>query len=170
MDLNDFDLSVTVRPTNPRILLDAGPPKALYKVNPRLILGEEWWNAKRKKAYSDFMNCCAACGVSYVKLEAHELYTVDKRKGKIFLRDIVPLCGDCHSFVHQDLHKALIKKGAMKFSEVQRILERGKAILRKHKIYDKRKNPNDSSVPFENWRLVLGGKEYAPIFENNERG
>lgn len=169
MDLLDFELRSDIRPTNPRILLDAGPPRALYKVNPRLILGEEWWQKTRKKAYNDFLNMCAACGASYVELQAHELYTVNTSTGKVYLRDVVPLCKDCHSFVHQDLHRALLKNGKLKSSDVTRIINHGKAVLKKAGIRAKRKDPNANSIPHSAWRLVLNGREYSPIFEDNSR-
>ncbi len=163
--VNDFEIGFEVRTVDPRILLDAGPPSALYKVNPRNILGKEWWDKARKKAYSDFLNSCAACGKQWVRLEAHELYTVDKKIGKVYLRDIVPLCVDCHSYIHQDLHRVMLKKGKLKFEDVQRILLHGDTVLKKaHLSPRKRKRPNESSFDKNDWRLVLNGIEYALVF------
>lgn len=165
MDLLDFNIAAKHRPTNPRILLDSGPPRALYSVNPRLILGEKWWDIVRHKAYKEFGYKCAACGNAKAKLDAHEMYEVNKTLGKVYLKDIVPLCFDCHSFVHQELHRALLKSGRLKTSDVMRILAHGKAILSKAKVRNARKDPNDSKIPHSQWRLVIGNNEYAPIFE-----
>lgn len=166
MELNDFEISFEVRATNPSILLDAGPPSALYKVNPRNILGKEWWDKTRKKAYSDFLNCCAACGKQWVRLEAHELYEVNKQTGKVYLKDVVPLCPDCHSFIHRELHRIMLKKGKLTFSDVQRILAHGKKVLKKAGLsLSKCKKPNDCGIAHDDWRLVLNGIEYAPVFE-----
>lgn len=164
-ELLNFDLQHKGRPRNPRILLDSGPPRALYKVNPRLILGKVWWDEARRLAYKSYDNRCAACGAFECKLEAHELYEIDKKKGRIYLKDIVPLCFDCHSFVHQDLHRALLAKGVLKTDDVVRILKKGKDLLKKSKIKYFKKDPNDSNIKHEDWRLVLNGIEYAPVFE-----
>ena len=166
-ELLDFRVDSKIRPTNPRILLDSGPPRALYKVNPRLIMGKEWWDERRKQAYHEFMNMCAACGTAYVKLEAHELYKIDKRKGKIYLEDVVPLCIKCHSFVHQDLHRALLAKGEITTDFVREVIKHGRDILKKWKIPYHKKDPNNSKIAHNDWRLVLNGKEYAPIFSEN---
>lgn len=159
----DFNLASKIRPTNPRILLDAGPPRAMYKVNPRLIFGKEWWDSVRVKIYASFGNKCAACGKTKCKLEAHEMYKIDKKLGRLELKDIVPLCFDCHSFIHQDMHRSLLKNGDLKTSDVIRILAHGKAVLKKWKIRCVRQNPNDSKIADADWRLVLNGVEYPPV-------
>lgn len=164
IELHDFDLSVKIKPTNPRILLDSGPPRALYKVNPRLILGKEWWDQARRKAYHDYCNCCAACGISNVKLEAHEMYKIDNKKGKVTIKDIVPLCSDCHSFVHQDLHRALLKKRELTTDDVVRILKHGRKVLANAKLRYWKQDPNKGDIAHNDWRLVLLGKEYKPVF------
>lgn len=170
MEILEFKIDCKIRPTNPYILLDSGPPRALYKVNPRLILGKEWWNSRRKQAYHEFNNCCAACGAMMVKLEAHEIYKIDFKLGKVYLKDVVPCCPDCHSFIHQDLHRALLQKGTLKTSDVIRILNHGKRVLKKAGIRAKRKDPNESSIKFEDWRMVIEGLEYSPVFTNNGGG
>ena len=169
-EILEFHLESKIRPTDPSILCDCGPPRALYKVNPRLILGKEWWDKRRKQAYHEFCSMCAACGISYVELQAHELYDINKKTGKVKLKDVVPLCKDCHSFVHQDLHRALLAKGELKTADVVRILKHGKRILRQAGICCKRNDPNDSNIEFNQWRLVIGENEYSPIFGNNARG
>ena len=161
--LLDFDLS---KPKcDPKILLDSGPPRALYKVNPRLIFGTAWWDEVRSWAYKKYNNACAACGKRNVRLEAHELYKVDKKKGRVALKDIVPVCCDCHSFIHQDLHRGLIKQGKLKSSDVTRILAHGRTILKKYKVRCVRTDPNDCNIKFNDWRLELNGVLYGPVTE-----
>lgn len=164
-ELLTFDLSNKGRPRNPKILLDSGPPRALYKVNPRLIFGKKWWDETRRIVYDSYNNSCAACGARNTRLEAHELYDVNTKTGKVVLKDIVPLCFDCHSFIHQDLHRALLRSGDLKYSDVTRILKHGKDLLKASKIRYVRKDPNDSKIKHEDWRLVLNGVEYPPVFE-----
>ena len=160
MELLTFDLGEASRPTDPTILLDSGPPSALYGVNPRLILGKDWWDRTRKKAYKDFMGCCAACGASRVILQGHEMYEVNKRKSEVYLKDVVPLCTDCHSFVHQDIHRSMLAHGEITTEEVRRILARGNAILKKAGIRCNRRNPNSKTIKNEDWRLVIGNFRY----------
>ena len=162
-ELLSFDLGANNTLADARILLDSGPPRCLYKVNPRLIFGKVWWDEVRKWAYTKYNNSCAACGRPRCRLEAHELYDVDTKKGRITVKDIVPLCYDCHSFIHQDMHKSLLKQGVLKFSDVQRIIAHGKSVLKKAKVRCVRKDPNTSKVSAEDWRLVLNGTEYPPI-------
>jgi hypothetical protein len=159
----EFDLGKQNTLADARILLDSGPPRALYKVNPRLIFGKTWWDEVRQWAYKKYNNTCAACGRPRCRLEAHEMYSIDYKKGKLVVKAIVPLCSDCHSFIHQDLHKSLLSQGLLKFSDVQRILKHGKAVLKRAGVRCIRKDPNVSKIKPEDWRLVLNGTEYAPI-------
>lgn len=127
-ELLDFTLP---KKTDPRILLDCGPPRALYKVNPRLLLGKEIWDLLRKQAYGDYGHCCAACGKNNTRLEAHELYVINKKINKMYLKDIVPLCNLCHSFVHQELHRTMLKNREITTDFVTMVLNHGKAVLKK---------------------------------------
>ena len=165
MDLLDFNIRAKHRKHDPRILLDSGPPRALYGVNPRLILGKQWWDTVRAKAYKEFNHSCAACGAVNKKLDAHELYEINKTTGKVYLKDVVPVCGDCHSFIHQDLHRDLLRKGAIKTSDVVRILAHGVSVLKKAGIRNVRKDPNTSKIHHDQWRLVIGTNEYAPVYK-----
>lgn len=154
----DFDLS---KPKcNPRILLDSGPPRALYKINPRLILGKERWDEIRRWVYKNYDNKCAACGKSKVRLEAHEMYHIDKQKGILRIKDIVPLCFDCHMFVHQDLHKSMLSNKELTYSDIVRIMAHGTKILKKYKIRNVRKDPNGSNVKPDDWLFVFNGEVY----------
>ena len=160
-EIADFDL--TKPKCDPKLLLDAGPPRALYKVNPRLIFGKVWWDEVRKWAYKKSDNKCAACGKSDVKLEAHELYNIDTVRGRMELKDVVALCWKCHSFIHQDLHRGLISQGVMKASDVARVIDHGKRVLARYNIKCIRKDPNVINIKPEDWRLVVQGREYEPI-------
>jgi hypothetical protein len=159
MPLAEFDLS---KPKcDPKLLLDSGPPRALYRVNPRTIFGKTWWDEVRTWAYKKYQNSCAACGKRHTKLEAHEVYNIDKKKARISIKDIVPLCYDCHSFIHQDMHRVMLKRGELKHSDVVRIIAHGTNLLKKYKIRNFRKDPNDSGLLDSKWRLEVNGKLYS---------
>ena len=149
----DFDLQY--KNCNPKLLLDCGPPRALYKVNPRLIFGREWWDEARRWAYAKYNNKCAACGKGSTKLEAHEMYEIDGKKGIITVKDIVPMCWKCHSFVHQDMHRSLLATGKMTHSQVAEVLKHGRDLLMKYKIRNVRKDPNSYNIKPSDWRLNL---------------
>ena len=151
---------------NPRLLLDSGPPRALYRVNPRLIFGKTWWDEVRQWAYKKYNNSCAACGKQRTKLEAHEMYEVNKKTGKVTIKDIVPLCWKCHSFIHQDLHRTMLQRSEIKASDITAVLLHGRTILKKYKIRYCKKDPNDCQIKYEDWRLVLNGIEYGPVNGN----
>src|SRR3990167_9396936 len=84
--------------TNPAILLHPNIPKPMHGVNPRTIMGQEWWDEQRQRAYEENNFCCWACGVhksqaAYHKwLEAHECYEIDYIAGRMYMRIIVALC------------------------------------------------------------------------------
>lgn len=156
-----MNLSDIVEPNlRPSLLRDQGPPRALYSVTPRSILGKDWWDTQRKLAYANACYKCQACGGTETPLEAHEVYLIKPKLAKVYLKEIVALCHDCHQYIHLDI---LISKKL--FNEVKRIKQRGDAILKKAGITSRKTNPNLNSVPHYKWRLVIDDKEYAPTFD-----
>lgn len=108
-----LDLSNNPRVVEPKILLHKPIPYELYYINPRTLLGQEWWDKTRKEVYRSNNWCCQACGdCEHLPLDAHEMfeydeipdYTVDwDRRGEVLtarLTRIVPLCKKCHQFIH----------------------------------------------------------------------
>jgi hypothetical protein len=75
LDLNRYPLK--------EILFCPNTPKPLHGMSPRSILGDEWWDKERIKAYRKFFNHCQACGVHksdalyHRWLEAHEVFNFD---------------------------------------------------------------------------------------------
>lgn len=93
----------------PGILLQHNIPKPLHGVNPRSIMGNNWWNKERQLAYQSTDYHCIACGVHkndallHHWLEAHEIYTIDYEKGLVTFTRVVPLCPYCHKYIHNGL-------------------------------------------------------------------
>lgn len=169
---------------HPGILRQPNIPKPLHGLNPRSIMGQEWWNKERQKAYASMNYHCYACGVHkrqaklHKWLEAHESYKFHYTAGRLILNKIVPLCPACHKFIHSG--RLVI---AEKDSVVDLVLEHGMAILSKNNMqcfpgtYDKAHalgikpivepyRMPEINVKWKDWRLVFNGKEYEPLFDS----
>lgn len=126
--------------TDPSILLHPNIPKPLHGLNPRSIMGQEWWDVERRKAYQSTDFHCLACGVEKSRalihhwLEAHEYYKFDYSRGIIEIQKIVPLCHACHNYIHNG--KLLRDLAKMKISQevFWIIVGHGTSILRKNKL------------------------------------
>jgi len=116
-----LDLSPVDKPKvlKPEVLLHMPIPLALVGWNPRLLLGEAWWNRTRKAAYKLNGGFCLACGGSG-QLDAHEQYDMDFVKCISVFKDVIPLCRGCHQYIHWEALPDVYKV---------KILERGNGIL-----------------------------------------
>lgn len=103
----DFDDSVLVpRMILPELLQHPHIPKGLAGLNPRTLLGDEWWDDTRYAAYAANNYCCCACGVHSSQdpfeqaPEAHEHYDFNHRKRIATYQQTYCLCHSCHCFIH----------------------------------------------------------------------
>lgn len=135
-----------------RLLAHEQIPKPMHGVNPRTVMGKEWWNEHRERAYAKNNYCCWACGDMPTRLEAHEVYDILGSEGRMVFVEIVALCHDCHMTIHVGLTEKL--KG---IDEVKRLTKRKMKLIRKHAQHQE--------VPWNMWRLVFEGKEYKPVHE-----
>lgn len=173
----------------PEILTHPNIPKPLHGLNPRTLLGKEWWDTTRFAAQAKYDNCCAACGIhkseakKHKWLEGHEYFNIDYNTGKCEVIEIVPLCHYCHNFIHSGrLYKILgVEKSKQ---EVIDILEHGFKILKENNlkafagtinianilnINTYNVEPQESqtySLNWEDWTLILNGKEYKSNFKD----
>lgn len=190
-----------VLPLRPEILTHPNVPKPLHGVNPRTVLGQKWWDEKRREAYAKMEQRCWACGVHRTsarlhRLEAHEAYDIDYLAGRIFLREIVALCPDCHAFIHSGRMWALLEKGEVTRERFEAVQWHGRKLLREAGLSpwwgteavwiayqtgipkaealamarDHGLVPDHQreSVLWEDWRLVVDGQEYPPKFATEE--
>ena len=115
-------------------------PKPLHGVNPRTLLGQEWWERKRQEAYATYDFHCWACGIhkSHAKyhrwLEAHESYDIDYARGRVELRDIVALCHSCHNFIHSGRMWELYKQKQLTKEKMLNILQHGFHVLKQNNL------------------------------------
>lgn len=154
----------------PEILLHPNIPKPLHGLAPRTILGEEWWNEERQKAYAQNNYHCWACGVHKLDakyhrwLEAHEYYEIDYPKGTMTFVETVALCHSCHNYIHCGRLQKLFDRGEISYEKFRDILRHGDNILAANKLV--RHDPPKTCAPWGKWRLVLDGKKYKGKFKD----
>ena len=161
----------------PEILLHPNIPKPLHGMNPRTILGQEWWDQQRQIAYMQYDYHCWACDIhkSQAKyhhwLEAHECYEFDYVAGTARLIEIVALCHSCHNFIHSGKLRMDLRAGKISEAKFCDIVEHGKRIVIEHGLDLVLQNPfivkqQDAAIPvkWSDWRLILEGKEYCSQF------
>jgi hypothetical protein len=176
----------------PEILCCPNIPKPLHSVNPRNIMGKEKWDILRQDVYKSTQYHCIACGVhkseakKHQWLEAHENVNIDYKKGIVEVKEIVPLCHYCHSFIHSGRLGMILGKEKTR-KEVKEILEHGFKVLRKHKLkvfvgttylaLELRINhqgieiwypPANDNIKWNDWKLIYEGKEHKPKFKSYE--
>ena len=154
-----------------RILLHPQIPKPLHGMNPRSILGKEWWDEHRYKAYAIKDYHCWACGVDKREaryrqwLEGHECYRFDYAGGEARLWGISALCYSCHNYIHKGRLLILQQKGEVDTATYQDILRHGDALIAQ--VKDDR-NPfiiNDHDVAdWDKWYILIDGKKYYSKF------
>lgn len=75
-------------------------PEERWHANLRSMLSQEQWDLIRKDAYRRAGYKCRICGRGNTRLEAHEKWSYDERKGLQKLEDVLALCKDCHQVKH----------------------------------------------------------------------
>lgn len=168
--LKGLELPPTIKwKVRPEILTLPNIPMPMSGVAPRVVLGQEWWDATRKAAYRSTNFHCITCGIIQYEakehqwLEAHEVYSIDYIKGHMVYLESVPLCHYCHNFIHDGRLKALLVRKEITAAKYNKIMKHGRKILRLAKL--KKPEPYlGSCATWESWRMVLDGVEYPPLY------
>jgi hypothetical protein len=160
----------------PELLFHPPIPMPLHGVNPRSIMGKYEWDKLRREVYDINNDCCWACGVHRSEaqpspwLEAHELYDIDYKKGRMRLREIVALCPLCHKYVHLRRLAALVEQRKRQPKTYQRVKAHGDALVAKYKpkpwwnVKKATKAMEKSKKKWRDWYLEYGGKRYYSRF------
>lgn len=177
-----IDLKVEPLFRRPELLQHGQIPRPMAQVAPRNIMGQEWWDVKRREAYAANNFCCFACGANEM-LDAHEAYDIDYAKGLMTFVEIVALCQTCHAFIHAGLTK--LKQTPAEF---KRVTLHGHRILKKNKlrahwtlrtvltltdlwawpvIENIGPTPSSYQSKWYMWRMVFDGNKYPPKFANS---
>jgi hypothetical protein len=157
----------------PELLQHLNIPKPLHGLNPRNILGQEWWDRQKQQARQIAKDCCAACGVhksraKYHKwLETHESFLIDYNKGTLTIVEYVALCHSCHAFIHDGLLNIKLQKGEISQAKFDDIMSHGNLILHRAGI-EKPEYPDECNVKWQDWRLIFDGQESKPLWKDYE--
>jgi hypothetical protein len=175
---------------NPEILTHPNIPKPLHGLNPRSILGKEWWDKTRFEAQRRTNYTCSACGVKKSEakkhqwLEGHEYFDINYKTGVCEVKSIEPLCHYCHNFIHSG-RLSIIINNEKTIKEVIDILEHGFKILSDNnlesfyftlelaeKLGAKTFGVSSYELDFNNnlewsdFKLLLNGKVYDSLYKN----
>lgn len=153
----------------PELLTDPhGIPGPMFGLAPRVVLGEQWWNLTREAAYRSTGYHCLACGVHKYQarehqwLEGHEVYSIDYLLGRMEYLRTVPLCYCCHAFIHRGRLKIMVSERSITKRVFNIVMRHGAKVLRQAKL--EIKEPYVGVwARWEDWRLVVDGKEYQPL-------
>ncbi len=144
----------------------------MHGLAPRVLLGQEWWDATRQAAYRSTNFHCIACGVSkydaveFKHLEGHELYEIDYPAGRMTYIETVPLCHYCHSFIHTGHLLMLLQEGKITQEKYSAVLSHGLAVLKAAKLKSLGEYTGPIA-PWGKWRLVIDGDKYPPIYKTH---
>lgn len=151
----------------PELLTSGGIPRPMHGVNPRTILGREWWNSVRKLAYQSTKFHCVTCGrLAESLIEAHEVFDIDYLLGRMEFKEIVPLCWFCHSFIHRGRLDALYDVDVIDPRMYLAAVKHGNVTLMENGL--KFEPYSGPQAEWEDWRMILFGKEYLPIYKSLE--
>jgi hypothetical protein len=140
----------------PKLLLHGTIPRPLHGVNPRSIMGKEWWDKERQAAYAYNNYHCHCCGVHkseakiFQWLEAHEIYKVEYDKYRMTYRGAVALCHCCHAVVHAGRTTQIYLNEKLSTKKFMTILHHGQELLKKAKL--------ETPIAFRFMELVSEGK------------
>lgn len=114
----------------PKVLLHDLIPLALSGINPRRLLGKDWWEVKRSEVYKSNGFACLACGSLADRLEAHEQFTYSYQEGARVAKFVgtIPLCHKCHMSIHADRLRIRSSNGKLYKQDLE-ILQHGLRVI-----------------------------------------
>lgn len=155
---------------DPAILLQFQIPNPMAGLNPRTVLGDEWWKEERQKATAATDGHCAACGVHKMNamghqwLECHEQY--DYVGKQLIYRGCVPLCHYCHAYIHRGRLRRMKEAGKVRWEEYNAIINHGQRLTSSSKLKPpvwKRRPLEILGTSWTGWSLRVGDK----VFRSN---
>jgi len=129
------DKTKPIWPLDPKLLLHPNIPGNAAGLNPRSIMGQEWWDSTRRSAEELNNHCCYACGIHKSDtdegwLEGHEGYEFDYENRVTKYIRTVSLCRSCHSYIHSGLLINRLSSKEIDPADYVKIILRGVMLLR----------------------------------------
>jgi len=168
----------------PEVLLCGNIPTPMHGMAPRVVMGASWWEKERQISFAKTEHHCLSCGVHKSKakarkwVEGHELYDIDYRLGLMTYVETVPLCHYCHLYIHDGRMLALVQKGQMHAGKMVGVLQHGDKVLEASGYARMSRTDRDNEIKemiingtiaeWGDWRLVLHGEKYPPLFATKE--
>ena len=124
----------TMKP-NPPLITHSQLPTGLHYLNPRSVLGAEWWNKERWEASQANNHCCYACGVHksvamfHQWVEGHEQYSFNFKTHEATYVVTVSLFHACHNFIHCGRLYGLLRDHEISARKYLRIIKHGIDVL-----------------------------------------
>lgn len=164
-------------------------PKPLHGMAPRTLLGDEWWADAKREAYSKASRQCMCCGAfvkddpQYPRLEAHEVYNFDYKRGVATFSEVVAICHWCHMGIHDGLALMMFQDGKItdrEYQKIRRHKERIKTLWLNELKHDQTKqyanefvtafigDDGENLVPWADWALVINGVSYPAKWKSYE--
>lgn len=75
-------------------------PAGCWKCNLHTILSKEAWDFIKKDVKIRAEGKCSIFGKKTDKLDAHEVWSYDEKKGVQKLENVIAVCKDCHNAIH----------------------------------------------------------------------
>lgn len=131
--MKSWDAPKPAKQLQPMLLSQANIPKALHGINPRTIMGASKWQrfSLEKRTNHPY---CKACGADNCVLDLHEDYEINYDAKTMFVRDYIPLCKKCHSFIHSGLLRTLVSNHRVSAEHAKDVLNSGLSICRANNI------------------------------------
>lgn len=194
MPVIDFKQVETPKFVRPELLRHHTIPRPMSGMAPRVVMGQEWWDDMRHKAYAENNMRCWACGGDG-PLEAHEAYSINYYKAQMTYIETTALCNACHSFIHIGRTIGLFSQGKICHRDAKRIVLKGYETLKAAGLrcpWETRViasngmpwrrprfwvtevllacDPVPESIMTEwaSWRLVFEGEKYPPLYKTFE--
>lgn len=185
---------------NISILTHENIPKPLHGTAPRVVKKSPrgWWLNEKRQVLARANEHCECCNVHQSqsryragRLEVHEQYDIDHKRGRMTYAGSVALCHTCHAFIHSGRLYAMWSKQQIGNSYFETVMLHGFNLLREaglkpaftqavawlqyigNKDIDRVLQERGIVVPsctvaWDDWRLVVDGEEFCPVMTEKE--
>lgn len=160
---------------HPELLLHPQIPRPMSGLNPRSVMGDEWWQAERRAAIAASEDHCVACGVhamfakKHKWLEGHEKYEFHGKT--LTYQGCVPLCHYCHAYIHKGRLLQQVLAGRITPNDYGLVIKHGERVRSKTprfvSYWPGCPSPDEADW-WQGWKLVINDKVYESDITSEE--